>query len=200
MLRTVRALGALVLGGMLVAAAACGSDDDDGSSAGSSSSSSSTTSTTRACEPFAGSTAPQESPPGAELRYLSGAEATNDGCTDVVELTFEPTAPGAPPGFDVRYASPPFRDSGEGRETAVKGNAFLVVRVRPAALARVDEPGAPPTYTGERTITPTDTEFVEQLAWFDAFENDLAWAIGLDEERPYLLRPEDDALRIEIGS
>jgi hypothetical protein len=204
MLRSSRSLGAVVVAGLLAVGAACGSDDDGDSgrsdrTSTSTRASGSPTSTTRECAPFEGTVTPQESPPGAELRYLSTVEATNDGCTDVVELTFEPTTPGAPPGFDVEYSQPPFRDAGEGRETTVEGEAFLVVRVRPAALARVDEPGAPPTYTGERTITPAETAFVEQLAWFDAFENQLAWVIGLDEQRPYRLTPADDSLTVTIG-
>lgn len=197
--RPVRLLAASLLVGGLITAG-CGSSDGENSAASSSSSSTraSTTSTTEPCA-FSGGTEAQISPPGATTRLLTGVDIDAPGCVETVAFTFQPATLETPPGFDIAYASPPFRDSGSGREVTVSGDAFLVVRIRPAALADLDQPGAPATYTGPRVITPSDTTAVTEVAFFDGFEGQLAWVIGLDQERPFLVDAATDVLTITVG-
>lgn len=104
-----------------------------------------------------------------------------------------------PPGFDVAYADPPFRDSGSGREVTVSGDAFLVVRISPATLADLDAPGVPATYTGPRVITPSDTTTVREIVFFDGFEGQLAWVISMDEKRLFRVEPTTDALTVTLS-
>lgn len=192
----------LLVGGLITAG--CGSSDGDTSPAGSSSTSSppstqeSTATTTETCA-FSGSTNAESVSPGATTRLLNAVDVTATGCVESVTFRLVTATPDAPVGFDVAYADPPFRDSGSGRDVTVPGNAFLVIRMRPAALADLDAPGAPPTYTGPRVIIPTDTTAIRQVAFFDAFEAQLAWVVGLDEERPFRVDSSPDALTVTIG-
>jgi hypothetical protein len=151
------------------------------------------------CE-FEGGLAPQMRPPGPTKRYLVDVRVGSDGCVDRVVLSFEPSADGVSPGFSVGYRDGPFKDSSD-RETTVTGAAFLVVRVRPAAIARVDPSGVSETYRGPDFIDPGGgTVAVQQVALFSAFEGNLRFAIGLDEVRPFRLRLSNETLVVEIGT
>lgn len=104
-----------------------------------------------------------------------------DGCVDVVTFSFL-TDPDEQPGYTVEYQPGPFAQSGSGTPVPVEGEAFLVVRFFPAAIADLGQEMAPLTYTGPDTLTPTATRHVRQLRLVDTFEGYVTWVIGLDAQ------------------
>lgn len=215
-----RRLSAAALAVVLLAAlllAACGDGDDSAASTtteppATSSTTAATTTTTGATPPSTagaepgcdrpGSTADQESPDrnAPPVWLLTDVRTSRCDGKDRIVFEFRTVAgdPAATPPYDVDYEDPPFRDSGEGREVTVDGRAFLEVELFPAAIADLDREGAPLTYAGPRSITPSGATFVRQLALFDAFEGYVKWAVGLDAERPFRVQAVAGPPRIVI--
>ena len=156
------------------------------------------TSRSDACT-FEGGTSRQERPPGPTKRFLVDVQVDSDACTDRVVFSFEPSTDGVSPGFSVEYRDGPFRDSSN-RETTVSGSAYLVVWVRPAAIARIDLSGVEETYRGPEIVNPDgDTVAVQQVGLFSAFEGNVRFVIGLDATRPFRLGLGNEDLVVEIG-
>ncbi len=150
---------------------------------------------------FEGGFARQERPPGPAKRYLVDVRVDSDGCTDRVTFSFEPSADGVSPGFSVEYQDGPFRDSSD-RAIDVAGSAFLVVWVRPAAIAHFEPSGeVVETYQGPDILDARGaTVGVQQVGLFSAFEGNLRFVIALDGIRPFRLHLGNANLVVEIGS
>lgn len=144
------------------------------------SSSTSTSTTTAPCtdtgRPVTARTGPE---PSSTMLLRDVVVDSPDGCVDVVRFTFLPT-PDERPGYTVEYQPGPFAQSGSGAPVPVEGEAFLVVRFFPAAIADLAQDMAPLTYTGPDTLDPTTTRHVQQLRLVDTFEGYVTWVIGLD--------------------
>ena len=69
--------------------------------------------------------------------------------------------------------------------------------MEPALDADLTQESAPRTYTGPQRFTPTTTAVVE-LVRTGGFEAVLTWAVGVDEERPFLVSTLESPARLVI--
>jgi hypothetical protein len=76
-------------------------------------------------------------------------------------------------------------ESGSGRPVKVAGNAFLVVRFSPASGADLSGNTMHIVYKGPIRLKPAAAGPVRETARISDYEADLAWAIGVDRQRPY---------------
>lgn len=96
-----------------------------------------------------------------------------------VRVTFEFDAL---PGYRVAFTERPITQDGSGDEVALAGSAALLVRMEPASSFDLEASKA--TYTGPKRIA-TSSEAAPEVVFVGDFEAVLAWAIGLDKERPF---------------
>lgn len=169
---------------------ACGSGSSEGSkgnAAGTTAgpSTSSTTATTATPCPMIPTATEQQTPASTDVIYMTDLTTAVTHCGDVVTFTFRSTPHPTVPGYDVKYASPPFRDSGEGRVHDVAGTAFLVVRFDRAAIVDFTNTSAPKTYNGPTSIHPSGLAHVRDIEMLDATEGVLSWVIGLDAQQGF---------------
>jgi hypothetical protein len=152
----------------------------------------------RACR-FDGGAGALTAPSGPVKRYLVDLNVDADRCTDRVTFSFEPSAGDVAPGYTVGYRDGPFRDASD-RDTTVRGSAYIVVWVRPAAIAHIDLSGVTETYRGPHLVDAgNETVTVRQVALYSAFEGNLRFAIGLDQPAPFRVRFDDAKLVVEVG-
>lgn len=205
----------IVAVGLSVTIAMAGCSNDDGaktvpkthrttstSSTSSSSTSSITvtsTSTTTSTVPcaFRGTTTPQQNALASETEYLTDVTAVPNECVDVLTFAFRPSASVAP-SYQIAYEPGPFTNTA-GQEVRPAGTAFLKIRFEPSWIADLSQEGAPPTYTGPRSITPTGTHFVRGLALYDASEGVVAWVAGIDGQRPFQVEEASGKITVTIG-
>jgi hypothetical protein len=102
-------------------------------------------------------------------------EGTHEG---FVRVVFEFDA--RVPGYHVEYVDRPVRQCGSGEPVPIEGDAWLAVRLRPAAAHT--EAGAP-TVT-ERDRRPGD-DLLRQLTLTCDFEADVTWVLGLAAPNGY---------------
>jgi hypothetical protein len=126
---------------------------------------------------------PVKSPvPTTATVLLTAVSELGDKCVDHVVFGFTGKAT-TPPGYTVTYGTAPFVQDGSGNPVAVKGNAFIVVKVQPAY--GFDFENARATYTGPKQITPAQANHVTQIVETGDFEGVITWVIGLDSKRPF---------------
>jgi len=101
------------------------------------------------------------------------------------------------PGYEVGYVERPIVADGSGEEVVVDGAAVLRARMEPALDADLTKESAPRTYTGPNRFSP-DAAVVAELVRTGGFEAVLAWAVGLDAERPFRVTALSDPPRIVI--
>ncbi|MCH7811248.1 MAG: hypothetical protein IH958_01305 [Chloroflexi bacterium] len=87
---------------------------------------------------------------------------------------------GGLPGYHVEYVSSPIAQCGSGMEEAVVGNAFLEVRMTPAAAH--DDAGTP-TF-GPQELLPGLPSILEVQSICD-FEGQVTWVLGLTEQADF---------------
>ncbi len=205
-----RLLVPLVVGALAAGGSACGSDDSSGGGASTTVSSAATsdetttttspatttsaaattttaesTTATIPCEGAGGATDDVTSPMPSGMMLLTDLDAAPlDACVDSVALTFRPDVEEAP-GFTLGYEDGPFSEAGSGAPIEVRGSAFLVLRLEPAAIADLSIEFAPLTYEGPRDFEPEGTIHVVQVRLYDAFEGVVGWVIGLDSQQPF---------------
>lgn len=204
-----RLLVPLVVGALAAGGSACGSDDSSGGGASTTVSSAATsdetttttspatttpaaatttaesTTTTVPCEGTGGVTDDVTSPMPSGMMLLTDLHAAPlEACVDSVALTFRPDVDEAP-GFTLGYEDGPFSEAGSGAPIEVRGNAFLVLRLEPAAIADLSIESVPLTYEGPRDFEPEGTIHVVQVRLYDAFEGVVGWVIGLDSQQPF---------------
>jgi hypothetical protein len=129
----------------------------------------------------------------AETALLTDVRAASQDGFDRVVFEF---ANGVP-GYEVGYVEPPIVADGSGDEVAVEGAAILRVRMEPALDADLTKESAPRTYTGPNRFSP-DAAVVRELVRTGGFEAVLAWAVGLDAERPFRVTTFSEPPRIVI--
>jgi len=101
------------------------------------------------------------------------------------------------PGYEVGYVERPIVRDGSGDEVEVQGAAVLRVRMEPALDADLTQESAPRTYTGPNRFSP-DTAVVVELVGTGGFEAVLAWAAGIQGERPFRVTTLSDPPRVVI--
>ncbi len=129
----------------------------------------------------------------AGVALLSDVRATAEPGHDRVVFEFE----NGIPGFEVGYRARPIVADGSGDEVPIDGRAVLVVRMEPALDSDLTQESAPRTYTGPTRLSP-ETAAVVELVRTGGFEAVLAWAIGVDDKRPFRVTRLDDPARIVI--
>jgi hypothetical protein len=126
----------------------------------------------------------------------------SDSCTDRIAFSFRPAA-GQQPGYTVQYrtAAAAQTEDASGKHLPIAGNAFLVVRLEPAATADLTGAQLEYTYTGPPKITPSGMRYVREIRKTGDFEGVLTWAIGLSGQRPFTVTSSGSptTLTIEIG-
>jgi len=132
---------------------------------------------------------------------LTGVEVARvDDCIDSVTMTFRDDLNEAP-GFTLGYRNGPFSEAGSGAPIRMRGRAFLVLRLEPAATFDFSDDSGGRTYDGRRSLRPRRTNHVEHLRLYDDFEGVVGWIIGLDSRRPFTVETgtAPPSLTISIG-
>ncbi len=114
--------------------------------------------------------------------FLTRVHELGDGCVDHVVFDFTGTSTD-PPGYSITYGSPPFVNAGSGAVVDVRGRAFVVVRLSPAATYDFERGAA--TFSGSRHFAPAGARFVRDIAVTDDNEGVVTWVIGLAAARPF---------------
>ena len=135
---------------------------------------------------------------GQQTMFLTGVSADSAECSDTVTFTFEKHAPG--PGYEISYepADTAKIEDASGRPVAVAGDAFLVVKLKPAMTATIEGDQVTKTYTGPRRIPGGAGSAVQEVVKTGDFENVVTWVIGLDRKHRYTASADFTHLAVEI--
>ena len=127
------------------------------------------------------------------MSSLVGAGIRTGGhdCFERVVLELQGT--GELPGYQVEYVGDPVLESPSGQPTEVAGDATLVLSFG-AWMMNPDGSG----YTGPMEIVPGNVTNILELELIENFEGQSAWAIGLDEQRGFVVTTLTDPVRIVI--
>jgi hypothetical protein len=105
------------------------------------------------------------------------------------------------PGYWVRYADGPIT-LGQSDDIFVelRGDADLLITLG-AWMYEVDANGNPIGYAGNIDVFPTNVSTIEEILLIDNSEGVQNWAVGLDEERPFVVTTltNPDRLVIDIA-
>jgi hypothetical protein len=161
------------------------------------------TSTTTACQPPAGAgTTKREGGRPSGIMLLTDVSASGDGCVDRLTFTFRDDR-AEQPGYRVEYQprESALIEDGSGKRLQAEGDAFLVVRIDPAATADLSGSELVFTYKGPRRFKPAGTSHVRELVKSGDFESVVTWAVGLDARRPFAVSTTGSPPRlvVEIG-
>jgi hypothetical protein len=181
----VRGLSLLVIAPIVLAlsVAACG--DRDGSNEA-------------ACPP-AGFTSDGRETDGSrsDMTFLTGVDVTRTRCGDRVTFAFRHDVADARVEYLPREQA--LVEDGSGRRLDAEGDAFLVVRLSPAATAEADGDGIVMTYTGPRRFRPDDARLVREVIKTGDFEAAVTWVIALGDERPFDVSASGRELVVELA-
>jgi hypothetical protein len=125
---------------------------------------------------------PLKSPAPSGAVLLTNVLRKGDSCVDHVVFEFT-SKTSDPPSYTITYGTPPFAQDGSGKRVAIKGSAFIVVKVSPGY--GYDFQNGRPTYTGKKHITPAGANHVQEIVETGDFEGVLTWVIGLDSKRAF---------------
>ena len=117
------------------------------------------------------------------VTYLTGVTAEPARCGDRLVFEFREGVPGARVEYMPRERA--LVEDGSGERLEADGEAFLVVRLDPAATAESHGDELEFTYTGPRRIRPDEATYVQDVVKTGDFEAVVTWAIGLSDERPF---------------
>jgi hypothetical protein len=176
----------------------CGSNSSDEQAASTQPSSPPTaTITTTWCSVFGTSTSPQKSSSNETL-YLRNIALESGDCTSTVSFKLEPKAQVL--GYEVSYqpADTAKVEDGSGNPVEIAGDAFLVVKLKPAMTAKIDGDQVTKTYTGPNRLPGTDP--VTEVVKTGDFEGVVTWVIGLDRELPFSTEVRSDTLDVGIDT
>ena len=196
-------LAALIV--LLLALAGCGSSksshEQPASTDPTSPPSMATTSTSVDCRLDGATTDPQVNASDQtpdETVYLTNVSFASVKCASSVVFDFKPRILG--PGYRVSYepAETAKVEDASGNPVEIAGDAFLVVKMRPAMTAKIDGDQVTKTYTGPKRL-PGKAPITEVVKTGD-FEGVVTWVIGLDRERPFLAQASDGQFFVDIES
>lgn len=140
--------------------------------------------TTEACAPF-GDTAevrvefPDFLSPliGKDIR--TGMETCLERVVIELQTSSIPTTPGFP-GYFVRYATGPVKESPSDLPVTISGSDVLLV-----SLGSWMNFQGTAGYSGPSQIFPNNTDHIQELRLIENFEGMTTWAIGLDDKLPF---------------
>jgi hypothetical protein len=148
--------------------------------------------------PADGSTeARQTASPATDVTYLTGFTVERAGCGDRLVFEFRDEVPSAQVEYLPRDRA--LVEDGSGDPVEVDGDAFLVVRLSPAATAESKGDELVFTYTGPRRLRPDGTEFVEEALKTGDFEAVVTWAVGVSEQRPFRVTTAGRRVTVELS-
>ena len=129
----------------------------------------------------------------SRMSTLVGADIRTGGhdCFERVVLELQGT--GELPGYQVEYVGDPVLESPSGLPTEVAGDATLVLSFG-AWMMNPDGSG----YTGPMEFAPDNVTNILELQLIENFEGQSAWAIGLDQQRGFVVTTLSDPVRIVI--
>ena len=180
-MRTTRLQLPIVLAAAALAGG-CGGDDDG---------------TASGCPPAGATTElKQTSAEGSDITYLTGVTVEPARCGDRVEFVFRDMVPAARVEYQPEDTA--LTEDGSGNRLEADGDAFLVVRLEPAATAEAHGDQLEMTYEGPRRLKPENTTSVEEIVKTGDFEAVVTWAIGVDEERPFRVTAAARSIAVEI--
>ncbi|HRW39791.1 MAG TPA: hypothetical protein P5254_18975 [Aquihabitans sp.] len=142
-----------------------------------------------------GSTDPRSGPTSGPYPALLTDVRT--GCQAGASRVVLEFADGAMPGWTVQYVDPPIVEDGRGETVAVRGTAFLQVRMSPAWAHDLDQPDAPPTYLGPDRLDGGCASHLE-LVETGEFEAVTTWVIGVPERVPFTVNTLSGPSRLVI--
>ena len=111
---------------------------------------------------------------GNGFAYLTDVRSAGHADTDRVVIEF---AADKLPDWDVRLATPPFRQDGSGNVVKVQGHAYLSVR-----LNRAD---AHTFFINKSRFSPPGTPNVTEVVSTGDFEGHVGYVIGLENSRKF---------------
>jgi hypothetical protein len=112
---------------------------------------------------------------------------------DFDRITFE--FRDARPGYLVEYVAPPIIADASGEEVEIDGDAFLRIRMEPAAGH--DPVTGDVTYDGDLELNPELPALVEAERTGD-FEGVLTWVLGLAEETDFRVYELQEPYRLVV--
>lgn len=143
-----------------------------------------TTTTTEACARFGGTAEVRVKFPdflspliGKDIR--TGMETCLERIVIELQTSSIPTAPGFP-GYYVRYATGPIKESPSDLPVTISGSDVLLV-----SLGSWMNFQGTAGYSGPNQIFPSNTDHIQELRLIENFEGMTTWAIGLDDELPF---------------
>lgn len=133
--------------------------------------------------------------PEGPTGYLTDVRSARQDGFDRIVLEFTGDAV---PSHRVSYVEPPVRQDGSGQVVGIEGDAFLQLRLTPAA--GVDLSGEQPreTYPGPDRVSPPRGEVVEEVVRTGDFEANLAWTAGLTRRLPFAVAAFTDPARLVV--
>jgi hypothetical protein len=148
---------------------------------------------------FTGTPAPKTGPENAPVLLLSDVRVGTHGCYERVAFEFRPQTgdPAGPLGYQVEYQPGPVTQDGSGDPVAVKGNAYLVVRLTATGVDLTKET-APPTYTGPTSLEPAGASSIRQVRRVGDFEGVLTWVVGLEAPVPFTVTAHEAPFRLVV--
>lgn len=152
-----------------------------------------TTEARRPCrDPFT-STSPVDDGFPERMSSLVGAAIRTGAHPCFERVVLELQGEGELPGYQVQYVDDPVHLSPSDQTVEIAGEATLVLQVA-SWMTSMEGEG----YDGPTRITPTNVEHVLELRMTENFEGLTAWAIGLDEERPFVVDTLTDPPRVVV--
>ena len=127
------------------------------------------------------------------MSSLVGADIRTGAHECFERVVIELEGDGDLPGYRVGYEPDPVSLSPSDETVEIEGDATLVVRMA-SWMTSMEGAG----YDGPTEISPPNVEHVLELRMIENFEGVSAWAIGLDEERPFTVRTLQGPPRIVI--
>jgi len=143
-----------------------------------------------------GTEARQTDAAGTDITYLTALMVEPATCGDRVVFEFRDRIPRAK--VEYRPREDALVEDGSGDAVDAEGEAFLVVRLEPAATAESDGDELEFTYTGPRRLEPEGAEFVREVVKTGDFEAVVTWVIGVTEERPFRVTSSGTGITVEI--
>lgn len=186
-----------MLAGALASAAACGGESTGSPTAALTTTPGGTIESTTNPTPsprFNGGTSSVEATPATSVSpaaLLTDVRVAAQNGFD--RLTFE--FKNAIPGYRVQYVQPPIILDPSGKQVDVAGQAFITVRMEPAAGH--DPNTGQPTYAGSQDLKPGLTSIVEARQTGD-FEGVLAWVIGVGRRSDFRVLTLDNPPRLIV--
>jgi hypothetical protein len=118
------------------------------------------------------------------VRFLTDVRAGAHRCFDRATFEFRRSkASGL--GYHVEYEPAPVREDGSGRPVAIRGRAYLVVRLSPARDTDLSSGRPKPTYRGPDAVEPRGGTRIVEVRHVSSFEGTVKWAVGVDRRRPF---------------